>query len=200
MTFLDEVQTDALKELINIGVGNGAEVLNQMFDSHIELNVPDIHILKPSEVSSYLIKEEIEDLSVINMMFHGDFSGSSKLIFPKASAVKLVNFYTGDLQDSDLNFDAIRVSTLTELGNIVLNAVMGAISNTLQVNFDYIVPNFSEGTLRSIFMQELKKTQIIIIAETTFLIKDMDIKGNIILFLELNTLTSLLSHIENIYQ
>jgi len=56
MTFLDEIQTDALKELINIGVGNGAEVLNQMFDSHIELNVPDIHILKPSEVSSYLIR------------------------------------------------------------------------------------------------------------------------------------------------
>jgi chemotaxis protein CheY-P-specific phosphatase CheC len=42
-------QLDALRELINIGIGRAAGVLNEMLSAHIQLYVPDVEILSAEE-------------------------------------------------------------------------------------------------------------------------------------------------------
>lgn len=46
---LTDKQSDALKELINIGVGRGASALNMMLNSHIRLQVPFVKVLSPTD-------------------------------------------------------------------------------------------------------------------------------------------------------
>jgi|GEM_PF-3941068 len=43
---INNEQLDAIKEIFNIGVGKGAQVLSQLLESHIQLEVPDIRIYK----------------------------------------------------------------------------------------------------------------------------------------------------------
>jgi len=37
-----EEQLDALREVVNIGIGKAASIFNGMLDSHVELEVPSI--------------------------------------------------------------------------------------------------------------------------------------------------------------
>ena len=44
MEKLTEFQFDALTEVINIGVGRAASILNEMIETHISLQIPEIKV------------------------------------------------------------------------------------------------------------------------------------------------------------
>jgi chemotaxis protein CheC len=56
-------QIDALKELINIGIGRAAGVLNTMLHSHIRLRVPVVEIFSPSALKEEMQRTEGETFS-----------------------------------------------------------------------------------------------------------------------------------------
>ncbi|MFP5259477.1 MAG: chemotaxis protein CheC, partial [Acidobacteriota bacterium] len=48
---LSSLQLDILQELINIGVGRAAGMLNQMVNTHIQLQVPVLRVLTPKQLA-----------------------------------------------------------------------------------------------------------------------------------------------------
>ena len=101
---LTDFQADALKELVNVGVGGTASMLNQMVDHHIRLYVPNIKVVSPSEVVSAFETLAAVRLAALQLGFRGDFSGSAALLFPTESASNLVALLTGeDLGTPDLD-------------------------------------------------------------------------------------------------
>src|SRR6056297_261065 len=146
---ITETQVEALKELINIGVGQGAEVLNSMLNSHINLSVPLIKFADEDSLSTILFPEIDSDLSAVEMKYRGSFSGNVELIFPKQDAAKLVNLLLGEsFVEGDM--DEIRSSTLQEIGNVLLNAVMGTISNFFSFSLRYSLPSYQEGNIEDL--------------------------------------------------
>jgi chemotaxis protein CheC len=139
-------QLDALSELINIGVGRSADVLNTMFNSHIDLQVPFVKILMPDDFRKEIEALGSDSLSAVHLIFKGMFSGTAQLIFPAVTASKLVTTVTGEEVMSE-SLDEIRSGTLCEIGNIVLNGLMGSISNVLKMNLKYSVPTYLEGKI-----------------------------------------------------
>ena len=125
---LDPNQFDALQELLNIGVGRAAGSLNQMLEKPIRLHIPFLQLGKMEELSQDIQKIKDTTLSCVQLPFQGAFSGSSSLLFPTESAKSLVIALTGEAEDPD-TMDALREATLTEIGNIVLNGVMGSLAN-----------------------------------------------------------------------
>ncbi len=187
MTQLSDTQLDALKELINIGVGRGAGILNTMLDTHISLQVPDLKIFNQVEMAEYLTKFEGSTLSAVNLPFSGQLTGSTKLIFPAESAAKLVAAFTGEsFQEEDM--DSIRIGTLNEIGNIVINSVMGSISNMLNIHFNYVVPNYLEGGIETIMTSNIKKNNPVLLANTRFSLEKFEIMGEIAIFLQLGAI------------
>ena len=140
---------EVLKEMINIGVGRVADLLNTMLCSHIRLEVPSLKILSSDELETELCKCGNERLSCINLPFKGDVIGVAELVFPAESASKFVIALTGEEADN-IDMDSIRAGTLSEVGNIVLNAVMGTISNLLGFKLRYSVPSYTEGNFNSL--------------------------------------------------
>ena len=63
---LTEKQFDALQELVNIGVGRAAGMLNQMVDSRIILEIPYIKVLNAADLHKELAKKIIYMLLNIN--------------------------------------------------------------------------------------------------------------------------------------
>jgi len=194
---LTEDHLDAIKEFINIGVGKAANILNELLDAHISLDVPDLEIVPSAEVVN-LVPYYNEVLSTIQLEFKGNFSGSAALVFPPKSASNLVAALTGEeVGSSDL--DMLRAETLTEVGNILINGVMGSISNMLENRLDFIPPRYSEDSLESILSINKDISENVLLIKTRFAVSDHKIEGNIILFFKVGSFDTLIESIENQY-
>lgn len=98
---------DALKELINIGVGRAAGVLNQMVHSHILLRVPAVEVLTLRELRRNMAGLGAEPVAAVRLSFDGDFSGEAELVFPPDSASRLVSLLTNESMGTP-DLDAVR--------------------------------------------------------------------------------------------
>ena len=185
-------QIDALTELINVGVGRAAGMLNQIIEAHVYLQVPSIKIFSYAHLEQILNYVAATSLSVVRLAFKGSFSGTALLAFPPESASNLVNLLTGEESDiSDL--DSIRVGALTEVGNIVLNGVMGSVSNILKKHLNYSIPVYMEDTIEHLLRGDnWWSDSTIILAKTELTIKKFQIKGDIILLFRVNLFNALI--------
>ena len=189
-------QLDFLTEMINIGIGKGAKVLNTMVRSHIQLRVPSVRILTSSELIKELDFHCDEKLSAVNLEFDGNISGYAELIFPSDSASTLVTIFTGEY-DENPPMDETRAGALCEIGNVVLNAVMGSISNILKLSFNYTVPHYIEGLVDTLFPHKnVQAIPAILLARTRFNIQEMEIEGDIVLLFKMGSFDILLNAIE----
>lgn len=190
-------QIDALKELINIGVGRAAGMLNQMVESHVNLQVPDVRILAPVDFQEHKVVElDMNKLAAVQLTFKGPFSGIAALVFPPDSAAKLVDVLTGE-EPGAIDLDAIRIGVLTEVGNIILNGVMGSISNVLEQHLKYTIPTYVEDRIEHLLaLDDIASTVGIVLARTRFTVAQLSIEGDILLLFEVGSLEMLLVAIE----
>ena len=188
---------DVLQELINIGIGRAAGMLNEMLDTHVILQVPIIRILSRHDLELELGGISGNTLAAVQMGFKGPFSGNALLLFPPDSANNLVSVLTGEDSVED-DMDAIRTGTMTEIGNIVINGVMGSISNAIEKQLSYSVPSYIEDSLLNILYQngEAVRENTIILARTHFIIEKHFIYGDIILIFEVGSFDALMGCVE----
>ena len=195
---LSPEQLDGLKELINIGVGKGAETLNVLLSSHIELQVPFIRILTAAEFASETAGMAHEQLAAVDLGFRGDFCGTTQLIFPAAAASKLVSALTGEDAPAE-DLDAIRSGTLCEIGNIVLNGLLGSISNVFNFHLTYTVPGYQEGRIEDVLViAEGDDNPTLLLARTRFSVAELEIDGELAVFFEVGGLDSLLRKLDEL--
>jgi chemotaxis protein CheC len=185
-------QIDALTELINIGVGRAAGMLNQILEAHVHLQVPSLKIFPQSQIEQVLHNVVTSPLSIVSLVFKGSFSGTALLAFPPESASNLVSIVAGeDSEISDL--DSIRVEALSEIGNIVLNGVMGSVSNVLKKRLVYSIPVYVEDTIEHLLREDrMEDDSTIILAKTELTIKKLRIKGDFILLFRVDLFNALI--------
>lgn len=187
---------DALREIVNTGVGRAAASLNALLDSHIELDVPSIRIFDPADID--LGRDDIyrAELACVKLNFNGFFAGSAVLVFPPESAIKLVSSLTGE-PPGTMNLNAVMAGTLNEVGNIVINCVIGTIGNMLRESFDFSLPNYLEGKLSELLIcHEHQEAEKILLILTRFKVEDRHVEGSIFLFFEVGSFDTLISAID----
>lgn len=194
---LTDAHLDALQELINIGVGRAASMLNQMLDSQIVLEIPVVSVLTLSQIQAELEKRFGKDsLAAVKLNFTGSFSGKANLVFPTESAATLVSLLTGEEIDSP-DLDSVKIGTLSEVGNIVINGIMGSISNVLNQHLNYAIPIYMEDSIKQILSLEyISEETIFLLAQTRFAIKTLEIIGEIVLIFEMESFGTLIRVID----
>jgi chemotaxis protein CheC len=129
------------------------------------------------------------------MSFRGSLDGSAFLVFPQSSALKLVTMLTGDESPPD-DLDTIRSGALTEVGNILINSVLGTLSNVLERPLNYSLPVYAEEPVVGLLTtQRREEHALILLAKTSFITRQMQIEGNLLLLFEVRSFDSLLSSI-----
>jgi len=187
MSYTSE-ETDVLTEVVNIGVGRAAASLNELIGERIELSVPQVTLCTLSEIQGNVREDRGElDTSIIQD-FDGPTSGRAVLAFPGSSALKLGQILADlDEEPTELDFDLRDV--LNEVGNIVLNGVLGSLSNLLQGNLRYTVPKLSTETSfwelvqRHLARDENGETPVLI-ADARFQVAARNIGGSLILLFD----------------
>lgn len=195
MNFTDS-QIDTLQELVNVGVGRAAGMLNQMIDSHIELQVPLTKIISLSAVKEELEKQLNGDrISAVQLEFIGSFSGIAQLVFPTDSAAALVSTLTGE-EIGTFDLDSVKIGTLSEVGNIVINGVMGSISNVLKEHLEYSLPIYIEDTVEHLLTGDGIESHVaVLLARARFNIENIQVTGDIILIFKVGSFDVFLASI-----
>lgn len=196
MTPTSEDLIDALREIINIGVGKAAGTLNELLACHITLEVPKIAIIHPDNLDSHISNKSEEAVSLVSLQFSGQFSGLSTLVLTNDSASKLVDLLIGDDVPSD-EMDAIKAGTLTEVGNILLNAVMGSIGNILDSRLSYAIPTYQEGSLRRLLLPAMQQESAALEVTTRFTVQSSQITGEFLLLFEVGSFDSFVETLES---
>ena len=137
---ITEEQQDILNELLNIGIGDAAAILNDMVNCHVKLATPSINYVTKEVFKKSLVDKLGVDISIVEMKFSGGMNGAANLLFPLDSGKKLTNILSEDFDEEDYN--TLQAGTLTEVGNIILNSVLASFSNALHNHLDYSVPEF----------------------------------------------------------
>ena len=198
MAVEEKKQMEALSKLFSEGVKSGAEVLTQMLGAEIHLEIPAIEFLGPDGIRSEIGEENT--FTVVEMGFNGRLNGNTGLFIDEASAWRFVEQVAGDDAGSG-EFDFISAGVFTEIGNIVLNRVMGAISNALSLSLDYVVPNFYQGDVARLWTPETEEmaTMTGLVAHTRFEVSDLSTDGHIVVFFDQESFESLIRSIEAIH-
>jgi chemotaxis protein CheC len=198
MPLITGEQFDALQEFINIGVGRAAAMLNEMVESPIVLSVPVLNVFNGETLQQEVVTRfNNHSLSVVRLGFSGSFSGNAELVFPTESASTLVSLLTGEDRDSP-DLDAVKIGTLTEVGNIVINGVMGSLSNLLKQQMAYALPVYYEAPIRQLLSSNypIDQDTVFLLAQARFEIQHLEIIGEIILIFEMSSFDELLNCID----
>lgn len=192
------LQLDALKELVNIGVGRAAASLNDMLESPIKLDVPEVRMLSSQELGSET-GGSTETFSCVQLGFKGSFSGVAALVFPQASAIKLVAALTNEEPETP-GLNGIMAGTLNEVGNIVINSVIGTLANILESPFDFTFPHYLHGPLKDLLTMEISTgKKSIMMVKTHFVVENRHVEGHIFLVFEAASFDTLLTAIDHFH-
>ncbi len=194
-------QLDLLSEYINVGMGQAATILNGMLGSPIRLSVPKVAVLSAQEASKNLEEMGTGNLSAVNMKFSGNFKGSVGLMFPSSSASALLHLLSLNQEagpDSDM--DAMKSGALTEIGNILLNSVMGNIVNLMKARLDFFIPSYSEDSADKIIqlITGTGDSVHLIMAHTSFMVEDSAVEGCVVIVFEISFIPKLIEALDSI--
>lgn len=190
-------QIDVIQEMINIGVGQAANLLNSISGKHVKLSVPEVKVLNLEMLAQTLIDLGFEkNLSCVTLMFSGLIKGSSKIIFSTEQASKLVFAFTS-VETNELDFDEIQAETLSEVDNIVLNSLVGSFANILNTTLNYSIPVYVNGNIDQILSSDINISEkgLILYARTHFQIENLQVEGDFILFIDIETVPMLIQAI-----
>ncbi|MBP1626418.1 MAG: CheC, inhibitor of methylation [Holophagaceae bacterium] len=188
---------DALAELVNVGVGRAASSLSTMVSARIDLSVPKVVTIPHADIGLHLnLEHEIglrDEVVVVQQAFTGKVGGAASILFPVESARNLVGLLTGGLLSNE-ELDLEREAALTEVGNILINGVMGTIGNIIGVEIRYHLPEYVEchaDELPQVFQQRDLMLAVVLIA-----ISGQEIKGHLVLLFDIPSMDSLAAIIE----
>ena len=95
------------------------------------------------------------------------------------------------------DLDSVRAGTLSEVGNIVINGVMGSFGNLLHIPLTYELPFYFEGAPEHLLkFQNAEPDLTMLLAHTRFSVQDLEIQGTILLVFEVRSFDSLLEAVD----
>lgn len=182
MNSITQPVLDGMMELVNIGVGRSAGSLNTLTGHHVTLRVPEIKLYDIGELKQELPRPD-QPFTVINQDYSGAFDGTAMLMFPQESAEGLFLLMTGEERKKPEN-DELWQMTLTEIANIIVNAVMGSITNILGKKIEFHIPEFHEDSLDHILSDpRFLGEETVAVVHTVFEVREKGISGKIVILL-----------------
>lgn len=140
-------ELDALREVANIGAAHAATALSTMLSTTIMISVPRVHVVPPRDVAPLVSAQEEPVVAVLLQML-GDLTGRTLLVFPTATAQRLVGLLLHRDRDAT-PLDTLEESAISEVGNILSSAYMNALSDFFGMLLLPSPPKLSMGSSAS---------------------------------------------------
>ncbi|MEP9353434.1 chemotaxis protein CheX [Xanthobacter sp. KR7-65] len=189
---LNDLERDALTELVNIGVSRAAANLRKMVDEQVLLSVPAVEIMTRGGAATLIGERESGELVAVRQDFEGVFSGRALLIFPQSNSMALVRAVTRDQLSPD-DAAAMEDEALAETGNVVLNSCLATMANMLKRPLTMSLPEVLRGDGTRLFdlAPSAPDGGIVLFLYINFAINDHNIRGYVAMLMDLPSLQAL---------
>ena len=184
---------DAIQELFNIGIGKAAAIINDILDVHINIKVVSARVLSFDTYKNELLTHNTSGyFSAVRMKYENSFSGIAALVFPPDSANRVFSLITRKIHSAHTQ-TVVKPETLSEVGNILLNGIMGSISNILGTRLSFSVPEYIENKIEHILeIDEFAEGLEILVGEICFEIKQHEIVATTIIVMKSSSFSKLI--------
>lgn len=131
---LDEEQQDALQELLNISMGQAANSLAQLIETKIDISIPKISAVTPTQLFSLLF--ETENAFYTRQSFLGDIHGEVMSVISRSGLGEVAELmdYDEPLSKNDIQ------EIILELCNILAGACLSGLSKQLELTTNLNMP------------------------------------------------------------
>lgn len=189
---LDELERDALTEVVNIGVSRAASGLRKMVGRQVLLSVPSVEIVTQTAAAALIGQRESENLVAVRQEFDGAISGRALLIFPETKSLELARAVMGDDADPD-HVAELESEALAETGNVILNNCLGTMANMLKQSLKMSLPEIVRGSGSQLFSEDGRNDSgaLVLFLYINFSIQDRNIRGYIAMLMDLPSMAAL---------
>lgn len=194
---IDENRLDILREICSIGAGHAATALSQLTGRRIDLEVPRVLFAKIQDVPQIAGGAE----TVVDGLYFrilGDARGVILMIFPEESGRAIVRLVLGSQEAAPE--DALSVSAMREIGNILTSAFLSAIGQLAGLSLIPSVPGYARdmaGSILDLVLIEISRLEdTALVIETVFREAGEGIRGHFFLLPDPHTLEATLKAAE----
>ena len=189
---LDELELDALTEMVNIGVNRSAASLREMVGEQVHLSVPKVSLVSRAEAIATLGEGNAGMLVGVHQVFEGDIVGRALLIFPDTKSLELVRAVAG----SELSLEEIielEHEALSEIGNVILNGCLATMANMLQRSLRMSLPEILRGEAAKFFnlAPPPHAGEVVMLLYIDFALRSRDIRGYIAMLMDMPSLAAM---------
>lgn len=180
---LDELATDALTEMFNLGVGQAAHALSQISGDAVLLTVPRVVVLSRSEVSGYMGLGALAAVSAVRQRYTGALNAEAVLMFPAERGLELVQMMVGG--ELPLNQLAeMEQEALSEIGNILLNSVMASVADTLKIQLEGSLPTVELTQAKAVLSAGAIEAASVLLVDIHFEVATREVSGMLAFLLD----------------
>jgi len=210
---LSAEQKDALREYMNIFMGQAASHLFDLVNQKIVLSISDLKVVhsKDNSACDGIEPAEQHDIPLdfqgnivsSSIRFGKQFSGKAHLIFTVEATQKLIKLCMNENLDpnyalpcdlTDTDYDAIK-----EIGNTVLNSITGGFGNLLGIPLEIELPEVK--VLSSFKLEENDinlEEKYLLIFYNSFSLQELVLEGAVVVVLSIDSINMLLHKIDEV--
>ena len=192
---MENHEIDVFREIGSIGIGNAATALSQVLGVKVSMKLPRVSIEGYNEAVA-LIGDPEEIVAAVLVEMSGDVRGIMlymlKLDFINAILGRLMGKYIDDYSQ----IDELSASALEETGNIIISSYVNAITKLADIEVPLSVPSVAVNMLGGILSVPISMfgevTDKLMLIQGEFLIGDTQLKGELLLLPDIESLNFLM--------
>lgn len=188
MRQLNEIEEDALKEILNIGVGHAADSFARMIDQPVRLSVPMLKLIYGETAAAEILALDSESGSgsMVKQSFRGCFTAEGLFLFPGEGSLELVRLMVGkDMPISEMR--DLEQDALVEVGNILFNSCVSVISDMIGTPFECGMPRYETGRLSQLMSEFDHAEDCLLLMNIAFTVEHVKIQGYIMFLMKLDS-------------
>lgn len=192
---INGVGMDVLKELGSIGTGNAATALSKVLSKKISMTLPEVKIMDFNKAIYEFGGPEMIVAGVL-VNFTGEMKGMMLYIQELDTTNTILECLMGKKIENFLQLDEMELSSLIEVGNIIISSYISAISSLTGITIKLSVPEVSVNMLGGIMNVPMAvygyNTDKLMTIGGKLVCENQEIHSNLILMPEIDSLNYLM--------
>lgn len=187
-----EDHADALREVVNMAIGQAADALARRLSLFIELSVPSIHLLSATQAVNTVntLPGVAERTNVVRKTLNNSLQGEAMILLSHADGEKLAAL--GKSKDQDSQQFIVETSTL------LLDCIINNIAKTLELDLNLAqTPGNGTGAVTSLFAADKQDWRQALLIEANFGIEKHGIRYSCLLFITDQAIETLRSQLDD---
>ncbi|BFM04907.1 response regulator [Halioxenophilus aromaticivorans] len=189
---------DCYREITNVAIGHAGDLLARLTGEFIQLPIPKVAMLEPSELLMALAFANDESVSAVCQGFIGKgIAGEALLLFSDTSFAGMAELLRLNREDRS----AQQAEVLADLSGILLGAILNGLGKQLDLNFSQGYPTVlgHHTNISSIISANTNKWEETLTIEVNYSIENYDLVCDVLLLFTHDSIASINSRLAFFY-